>query len=66
MHRLSRLNNLKIPTKSLKKIQDFVSWGKKVQGFIRNVYTTFFGPRFLSQTPYVLMSLQQKVSLYAK
>jgi hypothetical protein len=28
---------LRNPTKSLKKNQDFVSWEKKVQGFIRNV-----------------------------
>jgi hypothetical protein len=29
--------SLKIPTKSLKKFQDFVAWEKKVQWFIKNV-----------------------------
>ncbi len=52
------LNMFKDSIQVLEKNPQLCFMRKKVQGFIRNVQTIFFGLRFLPQTPYVLMCIK--------
>ncbi len=58
MHRMSNLNKFKDSYQVLEKNPRLCFMRKKVQGLIRDVQTTSFGPRFLPQTLYVLMCIK--------
>jgi hypothetical protein len=56
---MSNVNKFQDSYRVLKKIHDFVSKEKKkVQGLIYNNIFKTFHPRFLPQTPYILMYIK--------
>jgi hypothetical protein len=58
MHRMSRLNKFKDSSQVLEKNPRLCLMRKKNSRTHKECQTTFFVPRFLPQTPYVLMCIK--------